>query len=878
MKHWTRWLVVVVSVAFLAGLVVLARLREAAPPPTGEALAVAPEAQPYKRAAVLGEIATIDKATWEAAPRDARIEHIHGMFRARGLQISEDGLVVYQSRQRAGMDVAMQLTGVRLAKGRDVVSDLKLAQDPRPEVSNEVQRGTITFLNVVRGLDLQFVYDGGAVKENVILHEAFREALAGTDADRIELLYRYSDLDAENGGPPLQFLNEGGTPVATGDQGTAKMYLGQGGMPDFTLDTPFIQAPGNRIDLPRYLDLTDTERPEVRVSVPLEALSGLSWPVTIDPSLVDSMNSMNSWSQGDVMARGPDGALHVLYSKWSLGPEGRWRWHILHATGEREPGGMVWTRNGIVAPSHYTSGQWSDQYYPSACVTSTGTLHAFFIEYRREVGQWEVDHAYKPAGEPWVDTGVIQRNGTYHHHPTCAVDQNDNVYVVFMGSGGGCAVFAQFDPDVTSDVEPPGIGEGGETVVVQGGWQDMVTLKCEWHCQDVIGVDGDDTLLVGYNRCRGGTWLFLREAGQRDWVQKNWPNNRGWDEWYQPWWDANDNRGLPDAAIGVCPAWNDNRYTNPDLFVDERGDAHMVWSMGMGSWCNEQARFVGHPVWFYRTAYARFDRSLDRWTDWAFPQGPNTLEENQWQEKEPVVVVDDPDPDNFGNRGNVHVLYWAESIPRSVRYARMPVQADGSYSYQSPEVNGWEDLGDLVHGSQAIRWHVQARGSLFPENNRVLEDLLDITFVEDSSQIVYVSTGQPVEKVRLKTPINHRYISEIRPTFRWDRLSTDQGDGRVTYIFEIATSPIFLEAEIVHTSPVIQDVEYALPEDLANGRYYYWRVTPSNALGPGFPSDPYEVGIDTQPPQAFDLLTPENNADPRTKTPTFTWEEALDPN
>ena len=77
---------------------------------------------------------------------------------------------------------------------------------------------------------------------------------------------------------------------------------------------------------------------------------------------------------------------------------------------------------------------------------------------------------------------------------------------------------------------------------------------------------------------------------------------------------------------------------------------------------------------------------------------------------------------------------------------------------------------------------------------------------------------------------------------------------------------------------MIQDVEYALPEDLANGRYYYWRVTPSNALGPGFPSDPYEVGIDTQPPQAFDLLTPENNADPRTKTPTFTWEEALDPN
>lgn len=879
MRHWTRWLAAALVAA--AGIALgITTLRGGGAPPKAERAAGKPTVEDLRMAGpALAMRATIDEETWEASPRDARIQHIKGMFHARGLEIAEDGTVTFQAQRDPTVKVTHGLAAVRLVKGDAITRELDLVAKPAPLVSNEGQRGTITFSGKAAGLDLQYVYDGESVKENVVLGEAFRAALEGADVDRVELVYRFDRL-AAGSGPPLRFIDVSGQPAASGDQGTRELHLGQSAVPDFTLGKAFVLDRGKEHDLSRFLDLTDEETPVLKVSVPLSLLRAAAWPVTIDPTVIEDRVSLQNWSANDTMVRDADGTLHQIYDKWMIQPDGRWRWTIVHATGERQPGGMVWTRHGPIAPVHYRSDQDSHQYHPSLCINSTGEMHAFWYEYRIEAAVWMANHAYRPAGEDgWVDTGPIQNNGTYSDYTSCAVDRNDNLWVNFRGLGSGCTVVAEWDEAGVSEVEPVGAGSGGEVVQVQGAFRNHTTLKCDWLSTASILVDHNDVVIAGHTRYRGGTWLYMRNPVTQDWTRQKWFNNRDWDEMYQPWLDPNDNRGTDAANFGTYDYRSNGYFYNVDLFLDEVGDVHAVAQYRMhnhgATTDGNDGRYKGREHGFERTVYARFDRATSRWCEWVWPRGINSVENNLWREVEPTVVVDDPDTNVFGNRGNVHVLFWAESIPRKVKYARLPV-VNGAYEYTSPAVNGWEDLGDLVHGSGASRYHVQVRGSLYPDFNRVSEDLLDISYIEDGSSLVYVSTGQPVELVKLRTPLNHRYIRETRPTFAWNRVTTDAGDGRVTYQLEIATSPVFGAGEIVHTSPVQAANEYALPIDLQSGRYYYWRVTPTNALGRGFPSDPYEVGIDTDPPRAFDLLTPENNSDPRTKTPTFTWEEALD--
>jgi hypothetical protein len=882
---------ILLGVGGVLAVAIVAFLLTNQPPPTGPgpvrpeaAVQVGPvvptPAEIEIARASLGIKTTIDSASWDRSPREARMEQIKGMFRARGLDIAQDGSVLFESDFDAQLSVKLRLEAVRFMKNREVVQTLPVSEQPKPQLVNEGQRATLTLQDLAPGVDVRFTYDGNKVKEDIILREEVRKGLAtamAAGADRFELAYRFEEMKAANGGPAMEFLDDSGQLFADADIGVRSFGLYQGGMLVFRFEPAFIDQASGRVELKRRLDLTDAKHPLLTVEVPVAVLTNVdAWPVTIDPTIVDDRRSMSDASWSREMVRDSDGVLHKIYNKYDTNPDGRWRWSLNYATGVREPGGMVWTHQGFMHPVHYRSGEWSDQWHGSLCIQSDGTLHGFSREYRREDSQWEVNHAYKPAGEDWIDTGVIQRNGTYSGEPDCAVGQNDEVYVAMRGNGSGCLVVATWDPDETSLVEPLGVGQGGDQLIVQGGWRDLTTIKCEWNSSSNIVVDNENTVIPIFTRYRGGAWLYYRDDNG-DYEQKNWFNNRNWDEFYQPWRDPNGNRGTDAANIGNHEYASNAYHYNPDFTVDERGDIHAVTQLRFHNWGNGShgGRYLGREHGFERVAYARYDKAAGRWTDWAWPRGNDTVENNRWLEREPVVIVDDPDPDNFGNRGNVHVLFWAESIPRKVKYARLPV-VNGGYHYDSPSNNGWQDLEDLVHGGGPIRFHVQGRGRLWPESDRVAEDLLDITFIEDNTALVYVSTGQPVELVRLKKPRNHRYTRETQPTFQWNRVSTDASDGRTTYVVEIATSPVFAENEMLHTSNPIDGTSYELPVVLQNGQYYYWRVTPTNAVGPGFPSEPYELGVDTEPPRAFNLLTPENNSDPRTKTPTFTWEEAQD--
>jgi hypothetical protein len=171
--------------------------------------------------------------------------------------------------------------------------------------------------------------------------------------------------------------------------------------------------------------------------------------------------------------------------------------------------------------------------------------------------------------------------------------------------------------------------------------------------------------------------------------------------------------------------------------------------------------------------------------------------------------------------------------------------------------------------------------------NTVPTGLLDIMAVENGAELRYISTGAPVDGPEPFRPRDHTYVagvsetsSNCAPEFSWRRIPSDsqpEDQRNINYTLEISTSPLFPSGTETKTYNANTNSSYAIPSNvLSNGNFYYWRVKASNTYGSGPYGPIFELGCDTQPPAAFNLLSPENNSDPGTKTPTFEWEAAID--
>ena len=180
-----------------------------------------------------------------------------------------------------------------------------------------------------------------------------------------------------------------------------------------------------------------------------------------------------------------------------------------------------------------------------------------------------------------------------------------------------------------------------------------------------------------------------------------------------------------------------------------------------------------------------------------------------------------------------------------------------------------------------MQYYINLMSSVWPASSRVQGgDVVTGTYTRDYSELAFFTSGQPVERVNTITPLNHTYVRTLRPTFTWDRLSTDRGD--VTYHLEIATTPLF-DSVVVNKpaltgNPGDQRIDYTLTagEALTHNNFYYWRVTPSNSFGAGPTGSYLEVGVDTVAPTAFDLTGPSGQI--TTQTPRFEWEVSVDNN
>ena len=150
-----------------------------------------------------------------------------------------------------------------------------------------------------------------------------------------------------------------------------------------------------------------------------------------------------------------------------------------------------------------------------------------------------------------------------------------------------------------------------------------------------------------------------------------------------------------------------------------------------------------------------------------------------------------------------------------------------------------------------------------------------MVLIFNGDKILYISTGAPVEGPQPMLPLEHSFIQDTTPTLEWRRVSSDNGTN-TDYEIQISNTPLFTGA--TWTGVTGNANTYTVPSAIADGQYRYWRVRAVNSFAAGPAGPIFEVGIDTTPPNTFNLLTPANNSDPGTRTPRFTWEPAVDPN
>ena len=95
---------------------------------------------------------------------------------------------------------------------------------------------------------------------------------------------------------------------------------------------------------------------------------------------------------------------------------------------------------------------------------------------------------------------------------------------------------------------------------------------------------------------------------------------------------------------------------------------------------------------------------------------------------------------------------------------------------------------------------------------------------------VTCSTPRPSTPA-LCTPDLNEVVTTLSPDFSWH-----PSDQAATYTLEYSTSPAFDPGPSTVTVAGIEDTCYALGRNLADGRFYFWRVWATNAAGDGLDS------------------------------------------
>ncbi|MFC1637769.1 hypothetical protein ACFL1W_01980 [Candidatus Margulisiibacteriota bacterium] len=132
----------------------------------------------------------------------------------------------------------------------------------------------------------------------------------------------------------------------------------------------------------------------------------------------------------------------------------------------------------------------------------------------------------------------------------------------------------------------------------------------------------------------------------------------------------------------------------------------------------------------------------------------------------------------------------------------------------------------------------------------------------------------------LLAPADDTINVSLSPTLDWEDSPDPDPDDLVSYRLEIDTVDTFDSPEVYND---IDPSQFSIPMTLDNGQTYYWRVYANDLCEPANETVSDEVFSFTTieecstPPGAFSLLAPADSSGSVSTTPTFDWQDSLDP-
>lgn len=772
-------------------------------------------------------VATITKLEDDRRVRDFKFQNSDAGLQAEGVHVKPDGEVVVTSQQTGGSYTQQLVSAERV--GTESKTVIPKVADSKARTSSAAEKSYLRFKEYFEGVDLEYTYDGKDVEEFFHLDDALVADLK-QKGEGIRFNALLPGLTPENGATLLTM------------DGTVPMSEERLNRPP-AADDPIVTAAdlelnyqGHRFGLPkavaidgsgekRILDRTfrfGEQGLEVAVNVPSDWLAQAQAPIVIDPSVIDSGRSIQSltWQERN-MVKDDTGRLHIAYMAVVNG-----RWHAMYTSGDGEEWATpkVIAEHGPAERTHYT---------PNLVIDSEGTLHALWADYgyggyaleeRGPYTGWA--HRLHYARCPnrcqlgvWSydgqNGGKVLTGGAGSHqlHHTMAIDGDDVAHVMFEERSPYRNRYFQVADGVASEMQTPG----------------------QTYHSNLLVVDKNNNLHA------------INSDYYNSYTARHWVWNRSTEEW-----DAR--APFPRIPGAGCTAYHSHRGVSS---VDKDGNIHF----------SNQQYLCG--TWM--VTYGLYKVATDEWEELGYVNLPDTT--NRYHEHLPSITVDEDK--------TAHVFYQQNGEFYRLMYARKPYGAGWSTPVRFVRSVG-------TYGPPQVRPRL-----IYPQNssgtpwNTVPTGLLDIMAVENGAELRYISTGAPVDGPEPFRPRDHTYVAGVSgtstncaPEFSWRRIPSDsqpEGQRNINYTLEVSTSPLFPTGTETKTYSANTQSSYAIPSNvLSNGNFYYWRVKASNTYGSGPYGPIFELGCDTQPPAAFNLLSPANNSDPGTKTPTFEWEAAID--
>ena len=813
----------------------------------------------------LNNAVTVTAVEDDRKTRDFAFTEVKDAFKAEGVEITGAGSMVLTSQHTGGKLETQLLSADARKEGN--ARTIKRAKKPVASTETAADKGSVRYSGFFEGIDLEYRYDGKDIEEFFHLSDGLKQALVRSGEDLV-ITALMPGLFMENGAllkggdgsqVDTRALKEGEHPPTP--ESTCKDIRMMGDVDLSNGEHRFglpgaVAIDGNGKREPLWREFKWTPKGlEVLVEMPASWLAEAEGKVVIDPSVVDSGRGLATvtWNERNFV-KDSTGNYHVGYRGVYHG-----RWLPVHSEGTTD--GTTWQTPDLI---QWELGPGENQYYaPSLIIDSRDTLHAIWA-----------DHGYIPNGP--VD-GTVNIKGTYGswgHRVryarcpnACAAAATANQTQSIWEPSDEEAQLRWMTPIVNNQIAPTAAQHQAYYHMAVDSYDMLHMTWAEWgvinarhryfQMDAVAGTAIVEKQGLGWNDIH--SQIVVDENDQVHYLGSDYWTTYGvkhfsWDRPSEEW-EPRPNFSPRNPAGGNAGRMHGREMT---AAVDANNHIHVALSM-YDRWHEQR-----YQIW-----YGRYDPNDDQWEDAALLKPPDP------HEYRPSITVDSD---------NIAWVAWRRNS-QPVTVVLFANHQAGQNDWDSPPIRQLLfSTGAQADPQIRPRLSYPRDAPLNPNvaagdnpNHHVLAGVLDVILVENGSELRYLSTGAPVEGPAPAVPLDHTFTNDTTPNFEWRAVGSDNRAGNVTYELQVAGTPLFTSPEALDPGTAIgYDYANSVNAPIADNQYRYWRVRAKNRFGAGPWGRIYEVGIDTSPPQPFNLTSPEDGTDPGTRTPRFEWNAATD--